>query len=225
MVSLNAGSHNIIRADESLAVRARQISGDKKGWFGSWFKRGASDGAPSQGPIKAKLGEENSFYYDPNLKKWINKKAGADAAFVAAPSPPPPKGPPSRSSSAAPRPGGRIPLGVQPPLPSSTPPPPKMPSMAQLGAGSRSGTPVHAELPAAGAECTANIGADITTVSELAPPTISAQASASAPPSRPGTAMSTASSIDDLIGAPAARKGGTLKKGKKGRGYIDVMAK
>ena len=47
----------------------------------------------------------------------------------------------------------------------------------------------------------------------------------SAPPSRPATGMSGASSIDDLIGAPQARKGGTVRKGKKGRGYVDVMAK
>ena len=50
----------------------------------------------------------------------------------------------------------------------------------------------------------------------------------SAPPSRPPTGMSSTSnvsSIDDLIGAPQARKGGTVKKGKKGRGYVDVMAK
>ena len=47
----------------------------------------------------------------------------------------------------------------------------------------------------------------------------------SGPPSRPPTAMSDASTIDDLLGVPQARKGGTLKKGKKGRGYVDVMAK
>jgi hypothetical protein len=37
--------------------------------------------------------------------------------------------------------------------------------------------------------------------------------------------MSNASTIDDLIGVPQARKGGTVKKSKKGRGYVDVMAK
>jgi hypothetical protein len=45
-------------------------------------------------------------------------------------------------------------------------------------------------------------------------------------PSRPGTAMSNASSIDDLLGPPVPRKGSaTLKKAakKKGRGYVDVM--
>jgi hypothetical protein len=40
--------------------------------------------------------------------------------------------------------------------------------------------------------------------------------------------MSNASSIDDLLGAPQARKagsGGTVKGKRKGRGYVDVMAK
>ncbi len=35
--------------------------------------------------------------------------------------------------------------------------------------------------------------------------------------------MSNASSIDDLLGPATARKGGTMKKAKKGR-YVDVMA-
>jgi len=46
----------------------------------------------------------------------------------------------------------------------------------------------------------------------------------SGPPSRPATSMSNASSIDDLLGAPVARKGAAKQK-KKGRGYVDVMAK
>jgi hypothetical protein len=45
---------------------------------------------------------------------------------------------------------------------------------------------------------------------------------ASGPPSRPGTGMSTASSIDDLLGAPQARKGAGAKKKKGGR-YVDVF--
>ncbi|KAL9064140.1 MAG: hypothetical protein Q9157_007941 [Trypethelium eluteriae] len=47
----------------------------------------------------------------------------------------------------------------------------------------------------------------------------------STPPSRPTTSMSNASSIDDLIGAPQARKGGTIKGKKKGGRYVDVMAR
>jgi len=38
--------------------------------------------------------------------------------------------------------------------------------------------------------------------------------------------MSNASSIDDLLGAPAPRKrdAAAAKKSRKGRGYVDVMA-
>jgi hypothetical protein len=35
--------------------------------------------------------------------------------------------------------------------------------------------------------------------------------------------MSNASSIDDLLGPPAARKAGGTKGRKKGRGYVDVI--
>ena len=46
------------------------------------------------------------------------------------------------------------------------------------------------------------------------------------PPSRPGTSLSRATSIDDLLGEPHARKGpaGSTRGKKKGR-YVDVMAK
>jgi hypothetical protein len=37
--------------------------------------------------------------------------------------------------------------------------------------------------------------------------------------------MSEASSIDDLLGQPQARKGGTVRRGKKAGRYVDVMAK
>ena len=40
-----------------------------KGWFG-WIRR--TDSTPK--PVRAKLGEESAFYYDENLKKWVNKK-------------------------------------------------------------------------------------------------------------------------------------------------------
>jgi hypothetical protein len=39
-------------------------------WLGRWWKR--SEASP--GPIKASLGEETSFYYDKELKRWVNKK-------------------------------------------------------------------------------------------------------------------------------------------------------
>src|SRR5213078_2118263 len=51
---------------------------EKSGWLSGWFKRGTSEppettSAPGK-PIKAKLGEESSFVYDKELKRWINKK-------------------------------------------------------------------------------------------------------------------------------------------------------
>ncbi|KAF9053706.1 hypothetical protein BDZ89DRAFT_1205142 [Hymenopellis radicata] len=62
-------------------------------WFGRWFKK-----SDTPAPVKASLGEETSFYYDKELKKWVNKKAGG--AEAATPLPPPP--PPSRPQTASP---------------------------------------------------------------------------------------------------------------------------
>ena len=76
----------------------------KKGWgFSSWFGGGAkkedgSIGEPSPNkPVKAKLGEASSFVYDPELKRWINKKAGAENTEAKKATPPPPRAmPPSQ---------------------------------------------------------------------------------------------------------------------------------
>ncbi|TID17605.1 hypothetical protein CANINC_003971 [Pichia inconspicua] len=57
------------------------------GWFG-WIAKGKNDDKPK--PIKAKLGEENSFYYDEKLKRWINKKQPLEEQLEAAKPPPPP---------------------------------------------------------------------------------------------------------------------------------------
>ena len=62
-----------------LAKRGQQ-SGDKKAWFGGWF--GKKDPNLGPGPIKAKLGEESSFYYDKDLKKWVNKKVKSHSVAV-----------------------------------------------------------------------------------------------------------------------------------------------
>ncbi|KZS99244.1 hypothetical protein SISNIDRAFT_448107 [Sistotremastrum niveocremeum HHB9708] len=74
-----------------------QPSGDVKpssSWLGWIWKRNDSE---KPAPVKANLGEEVTFYYDKDLKRWINKKAGADAS---APATPPP--PPSRVQTASP---------------------------------------------------------------------------------------------------------------------------
>jgi hypothetical protein len=202
------------KAAEEDAKRDKEAAAKKGGWFGGWFKKDPNAGP---GPIKAKLGEESSFYFDPELKKWVNKKAGATEATKPMATPPPPRsGPPSRavSNNSVMGPPSSLPSGnylsapptraptSNPQRSSSMPPPMDMPQ-------SRSSTP---GIPSDGEGGKAPV---------LRPPMLSA---GSGPPSRPGTGMSTASSIDDLLGAPQARKGPGAKKKKGGR-YIDVMAK
>ncbi|KAF7363490.1 Protein transport protein sec16 [Mycena sanguinolenta] len=86
-------------------------------WLGRWWRR--SD-TPASGPVKANLGEETSFYYDKELKRWVNKKAGAEEAKPATPPPPP-----SRSQTASP---GMSALRAG----TATPPPPRSASVADV---------------------------------------------------------------------------------------------
>ncbi|KAI9828001.1 MAG: hypothetical protein M1819_006844 [Sarea resinae] len=229
------------KAAEADAKRDTAAQQEKKSWFGSWFGRKSSDPGQQQqhqGPIKAKLGEENSFYYDPDLKKWVNKKAGAEGqAHAHSPTPPPPRasGPPSRSASGPPlssRPPGLLTtqsspmmgkglgVGIGTPGVGGVPPLPQ----AQSSADSLSAPSPSLTGGPPGAAASANASAS----GSLAPPTPAASGTpglASGPPSRPPTSMSNASSIDDLLGAPAARKGGTVRKNKRRGNYVDVMAK
>ncbi|KAL8794891.1 MAG: hypothetical protein Q9195_002603 [Heterodermia aff. obscurata] len=223
------------KAAEADAQKGSELKPKKSGWLGGWFGGAKKDGdlsstqtAPNA-PIRAKLGEESSFVYDKELKKWVNKKAGSETHTTAAATPPPPKGAPSRAVSASGAPTMRKDTEI-PPVPSLppadntvTPPgsltglPSAVPTLVQ---SPYSSTPVsRSESPVAmqGQPNGPSLGGGLGIMgSNNGPP--------SAPPSRPATGMSNASSIDDLIGAPQARKGGTIKKGKKGRGYIDVMA-
>ncbi|PLB49400.1 hypothetical protein P170DRAFT_436981 [Aspergillus steynii IBT 23096] len=190
----------------------------KKSWFGGWFggKKDENIGGQAQGPgpIRAKLGEENSFYYDKDLKKWVNKK-DPNSSTVTRGAPPPPKGPapPSRTasgSSAPPPPTGTPGLDSRPSSSAGAPPPP-----------SSTGSPAP---PLLGVPPPL-LGATARSVSTgAAVPTPPGSAMGLPPPPRPATSLSNASSIDDLLGAPQARKGGAAKGKKKGR-YVDVMAK
>jgi hypothetical protein len=201
------------KAAEADAKRDKEAAAKKAGggWLSGWFKK---DPNAQPGPIKAKLGEESSFYYDPDQGKWVNKKAGpSDVPERATATPPPPKGPPmgGRSSSGGmpppppgpptSHPGLMMPPTSAPQRSTSMPPPMGLP-------GSRSSTP----------------GLPSDTEGVPKPPTLARPSfgAASGPPSRPGTGMSNASSIDDLLGAPQARKGAGAKKKKGGR-YVDVF--
>ncbi|KAJ5166442.1 COPII coat assembly protein sec16 [Penicillium canariense] len=197
-------------AEEDAKRDAQQTT--KKGWFGGWFGGGKKEAENAGGgPIKAKLGEDSSFYYDKDLKKWVNKKDPNSAAAVRA-TPPPPRGsaPPSRaaSSGSMPPPSGppMSAAGSRPQSSSSDMPPPFSSSPALSGLG---GPPPLGSLPRS-----VSTGAAVPT-----PP----GSSAGPPPPRPSSSLTHASSIDDLLGAPTARKGNTIKGKKKGR-YVDVMA-
>ncbi|KAK3650487.1 vesicle coat component [Elasticomyces elasticus] len=213
-------------AEADAEKDGKSKGGDKKAsgsWLGGWFKKDAT--AELNKPVRAKLGEESSFVYDEQLKKWVNKKGGPEAATPVAATPPPPRGPGSRMASSASGP----PLG----------PPSRVASAAGFGGNSRpptsgSGGPSMV-LPGSGPPSRAASPASFQSAAPpgsagLAPPSALAAAfngdisrSTSAPPPRPATSMSTASSLDDLLAGPR-KAGGTVKGKKKGR-YIDVMAK
>ncbi|KIM29016.1 hypothetical protein M408DRAFT_16038 [Serendipita vermifera MAFF 305830] len=110
------------------------------------YPRGRASPAPK--PVKASLGEESAFYYDAELKKWVNKKAGPDAA---APKAPPP--PPSRAQTASPSRAGLPPNMATPPppraasvMPSSSLAPPPRPS-STLSATSDTGSYTDSSMP------------------------------------------------------------------------------
>jgi len=166
-------------------------------------------GTPGK-PIRAKLGEESSFVYDPELKRWVNKKGGAEITEAKKATPPPPRSMPPRSANSTPPPT----TGTPPPsmgrssAPPGAPggPPPRSvsnlipPDMAMhLSGGSDGPTPMMRSV------------------------SNNSTASAGGPPSRPATSMSNASSIDDLLGAAAPRKGAGRKGRKGGSRYVDVM--
>ncbi|RDA91621.1 hypothetical protein CP533_4640 [Ophiocordyceps camponoti-saundersi (nom. inval.)] len=106
------------KAAEEDAKRAAAQQSAKKGWgFTGWFGGGKKndtnigEAGTANKPIRAKLGESSSFVYDPDLKRWVNKKPGAENVEVKKATPPPPR--------AASRPAG-------------TPPPPSGPPRAGL---------------------------------------------------------------------------------------------
>ncbi|KAH6686250.1 COPII coat assembly protein SEC16 [Plectosphaerella plurivora] len=204
-------------AEEDAKRAAEQQAAKKGGWgFTGWWggKKGempSAEPAPAQGnkPIRAKLGESSSFVYDPDLKRWVNKKGGADQAQAKTATPPPP-----RSNAGTPPPPGAQPGGPPggPLRPPTGPPMARAPSQESLGIPPMPGMPGSAPAMARSAS-TQSLGAP---PGPGAPP--------SRPPSRPATSMSNASSIDDLIGAAGPRKAGA-KKPKRGGRYVDVMAK
>lgn len=211
---------NFRKAAEADARRDKAPKlNSKKSWFGGpWFggaKDQTQESSASNAPIKVKLGEENSFYFDEQLKKWVNKKGGVPEA-AAAPAPPPPKGPPSRTVSAA---------GGPPPSTGNVPPVPQIPRGLAAGTPPSRAVSGPALASSLGSNQPSRTSSPAVNPFSVEEETATSSGPPSAPLSRPTTSQSGASNIDDLIGLPQARKGGTVRKGKKGRGYVDVMAK
>ncbi|KAK8003375.1 hypothetical protein PG989_003094 [Apiospora arundinis] len=209
------------KAAEEDAKRAEAAKSQKKGWFGGLFGGGGAKKDLSEAPkaVKANLGEASSFVYDPDAKRWVNKKSGAENTPAKSATPPPPRA--ASRNGTPPPPGG----GLAPPMGSGTPPPPGGPPMRSVSGLSKqmSSDSLHIPGPAMGGA--PPMGRSVSNMSNM-----SAMSNASgdgglsmAPPSRPATALSNASSIDDLLGAAGPRKPGA-KKARKGR-YVDVMAK
>jgi len=193
------------KAAEEDAKRAAAQQQQKKGWgFTSWFggKKEASPEPQGNKPVKANLGESSSFVYDPDLKRWVNKKAGAEMTPAKTATPPPPKGAP-RSNTGTPPP----PRTMTPPMGRSSAPP---------GGPGLASTPPQDSLGIPPGPRPSGLMRSVSNTSIGGP--------LAGPPSRPPTSMSNASSIDDLISAAGPRKPGA-KKAKKGGRYVDVMAK
>ncbi|TGO90233.1 hypothetical protein BPOR_0073g00080 [Botrytis porri] len=213
------------KAAEADAAKDKKPAPQKKGWGLGWFGGGkkdaaSSDATPEKKAVRAKLGEESSFVYDPDLKRWINKKAGAENTPTPSATPPPPRatGPP-RSASGGVMPVAAGHLSMPPRSVSSASAPPQRASSGSSDIGILAdGGLVKPPMAPAMARTQSNGSAMGGNLSGLT-------STGSAPPTRPSTGMNTASSIDDLLGPPTAgARKGTVRKGKKGRGYIDVMA-
>ncbi|EXJ62721.1 hypothetical protein A1O7_03159 [Cladophialophora yegresii CBS 114405] len=218
-------------AAEADAAREKEQKQSKRSssWLGGWFggkKDDSLDSSSSKGGdqkvIRAKLGESKmKLYYDKELGKWVNPD-NPDAAKKTGTPPPPRMGgtpAPPMSAGGPPRP----PMGSTPPT--------SHPHTTGLGMGLSSGPPSRVGTPADGPGPSMpngqspQIGVTGPPSAASTPPIGAPLTPNLAPPPRPGTAMSNASSIDDLIGPSTGRKSAKgAKKGGKGR-YVDVMAK
>jgi len=194
------------KAVEADAAKAPTTT-DKKSWFGGWFKKDPN--APT-GPIKAKLGEENSFVFDKELGKWVNKKAGTGSATPTAATPPPPR------ASLRPQSASGAPNGA---------PPTSAPGSALLHSGAGAPPSMTSRVSSVPPPMMTRSDSQASSGSAPAPSAGVSKPPLSGPPPRPATSMGDANDLDDLLGVPtgAPRKGGKKGTQRKGR-YVDIMA-
>ncbi|KAI5295939.1 vesicle coat component [Ascosphaera acerosa] len=212
----------------SSNAKAAQNGPPKKGWFLGWFGGGGGakkDSAQPGKAIRAKLGEENSFYYDKELKRWVNRKDPNSTANAAAAVPPPPMARPMAAS----RQPSYVGSAATPPPPTSRTPtvqtPGSAPAMPASMADARLPQPrladtVTMSVPTLRPD---DVAAELGPSADNRPPA----ANAASAPLLPTKAQN-ADTLDDLLGgapAPVPRVHTTARNKRKGRGYVDLMAK
>ncbi|KAH9842630.1 Sec23-binding domain of Sec16-domain-containing protein [Rhodofomes roseus] len=118
--SVPAPSKEVPKEEANSAKAEEKPAASPGGWLSRLWKR---ESTPA--PVRANLGQETSFYYDKELKRWVNKTGGAEATKPAQPPPPP------RAQTASPGTSMRaLPSGTTPP-----PPPPARPATTDPGDG------------------------------------------------------------------------------------------
>ena len=115
------------------------------GWLGRlWGSKKEADGPKA---VRAQLGEQSSFYYDKEQKRWVNKKAG-DTGPKASTPPPPPRSKPSTPSNATPPPSSEPP-SIRASFETNSSGPPPSPGKPGPPVRARSNLADHTQPPAA----------------------------------------------------------------------------
>jgi len=235
-------------AAEEDEKRAKEAADNKKGsgsWLGGWFGGGSGgkksdslDAGSSQKSTnnaqkvhRVHLGESKmKLYYDKDKGKWINPD-NPEASEKKSIAPPPRSGAGTPASFSSGPPMGAPPRNISTPMSSHGHEPPS----TFAGPPSRTATPAS-NIAEAGSDgihsrpTSSGFAATLppSTTQSLGLGSSTPSGSVGGPPlSRPPSALSNASGLDDLLGGPGmgARKvSGRTAKAKKGR-YVDVMAK
>jgi hypothetical protein len=72
--------HSLRTRCTHLVVKEPKPNQQSSSWLSRWWNKEGSSA-----PIKATLGEESSFVYDKELKRWVNKKVGFDPRYASFP--------------------------------------------------------------------------------------------------------------------------------------------
>ncbi|KAF9985353.1 vesicle coat component [Mortierella antarctica] len=113
----------------------------KAGWWPKIALFGGEKRELTPKPVKANLGEESSFYFDKEQKRWVNKKGGSESSSTSEALPPPPKSgtpaaPAAAGSGPSPVAGGPPVMNRGPPSSGGPVPPAGGPPGPRPGAGS-----------------------------------------------------------------------------------------